>query len=107
MNFITISRNYTEPIQWTSLDPQKLLNQLSRNATNLFPFDRFERYMKKAGISTGYLEKPCLNVNDPQCPVSAPNKRSKQVIYSRLFVGGLAKLILFLILDRSPTSERH
>lgn len=44
-----------------------------------FPFDTMEQYMKRAGISTGYTEKPCLDPKDPQCPDTAPNKHSKLV----------------------------
>lgn len=36
-----------------------------------------EQYLKRAGISTGYTEKPCLNPYDPLCPENAPNKKSK------------------------------
>ena len=35
-----------------------------------------EGFMKRAGIGTGYVEKPCLNPLDPECPLSAPNKGS-------------------------------
>lgn len=41
-----------------------------------FPFEMLEQYMKHAGITTGYTEKPCLNPKDTQCPNSAPNKNS-------------------------------
>lgn len=41
-----------------------------------FPFDIVEQYMERAGITTGYTEKPCLDPTDPYCPDSAPNKRS-------------------------------
>lgn len=44
-----------------------------------FPFETLEQYMKRAGISTGYTEKPCLNPKDPQCPDTAPNKNSTQL----------------------------
>lgn len=44
-----------------------------------FPFDTMEQYMKRAGISTGYTEKPCLDPKDPLCPLTAPNKNSSQV----------------------------
>lgn len=44
-----------------------------------FPFDTLEEYMKRAGISTGYTEKPCLDPKDPLCPETAPNKLSQQV----------------------------
>lgn len=43
-----------------------------------FPFETLEQYMKHAGITTGYTEKPCLNPKDPQCPITAPNKSSGQ-----------------------------
>lgn len=39
---------------------------------------KVEQYMKQAGISTGYIKKPCLNPKDPNCPETAPNKYSKQ-----------------------------
>lgn len=41
-----------------------------------FPFDIVDQYMERAGISTGYTEKPCLDPTDPFCPDTAPNKRS-------------------------------
>lgn len=43
-----------------------------------FPFDIVEQYMKRAAITTGYTEKPCLNTSDPLCPDTAPNKNSTQ-----------------------------
>ena len=39
-----------------------------------FPFDVFRDYMKRAGINSGYQEKPCLDPLDPDCPLSSPNK---------------------------------
>lgn len=39
-------------------------------------FDIVEKYMERAGISTGYMEKPCLDPSDPYCPDTAPNKKS-------------------------------
>jgi|OM-RGC.v1.036680982 hypothetical protein len=33
----------------------------------------------QAGITSAYQEKPCLNPYDPGCPVTAPNKATKQV----------------------------
>lgn len=32
----------------------------------------------QAGITTGYQEKPCLNPQDPDCPMTAPNKDSTE-----------------------------
>lgn len=42
-----------------------------------FPYDMIEQYLKRAGISSGFTEKPCLNPNDPLCPDTAPNKKTK------------------------------
>ena len=44
-----------------------------------FPFKTLEEYMKRAGITNGYQEKPCLDPTDPECPLTAPNKYSKIV----------------------------
>lgn len=44
------------------------------------PYDMIKQYLKRAGISSGYTEKPCLNPHDPLCPDTAPNKRSKQPV---------------------------
>ncbi|XP_023246970.1 protein patched [Copidosoma floridanum] len=44
-----------------------------------FPYKILEDYMKQAGISNGYQSKPCLDPRDPECPDSAPNKKTKQV----------------------------
>jgi len=38
-----------------------------------FDYHSLEDYLKRAGISTGYQEKPCLNPKDPECPPTAPN----------------------------------
>lgn len=39
-----------------------------------FPFTVFGDFMKRAGITTGYQQKPCLNPANPACPATAPNK---------------------------------
>ena len=31
------------------------------------------RSIRQAGITTGYVEKPCLDPHDPLCPTTAPN----------------------------------
>lgn len=57
------------------MNPQQLLEDMKRREIQ-FPFEIVEQYFKRAGISSGYTEKPCLNPKDPQCPETAPNKRS-------------------------------
>jgi patched 1 protein len=50
------------------------------NATyKSFPFKTFRDFMKRAGINSGYQEKPCLNPSDPGCPGTAANKASRRV----------------------------
>ena len=47
------------------------------------PFSNyFSSPLVQAGITSAYQEKPCLNPNDPECPLTAPNKQSKQVTNS-------------------------
>lgn len=35
----------------------------------------------QAGIISGYQDKPCLDPEDPDCPETAPNKKSKKVSF--------------------------
>lgn len=71
---------FGQVVQWTSLNPQ-WLSQTMKNFgsyVSSFPFHTLEDFMKRAGITTAYQEKPCLNPHDDQCPETAPNKKSKQ-----------------------------
>jgi patched 1 protein len=63
------------PVSWPTLHPVKLFKQMSKIFTT-FPFAVFRDFMKRAGINSGYQEKPCLNPQDPECPATAPNKDS-------------------------------
>uniref|UniRef100_A0A1B0EZA4 Uncharacterized protein n=1 Tax=Phlebotomus papatasi TaxID=29031 RepID=A0A1B0EZA4_PHLPP len=66
-------------LQWSSLNPQHLLKNME--ALNYhFPSKTIEKYLKGAGITTGYTEKPCLDLRDPQCPETARNKNSTQAL---------------------------
>lgn len=70
-------------IRWTNLNPQKIVNRfreiVSREgAEHAFSLSYFADFMKRAGITTGYQEKPCLDPTDPECPETAPNKHSKE-----------------------------
>lgn len=38
-----------------------------------------EAYMKRAGITSAYMKKPCLDPTDAHCPDTAPNKKSGNV----------------------------
>ncbi|KAI9550392.1 putative hedgehog receptor patched [Daphnia sinensis] len=64
-------------IRWTNLHPQRLLESMKSFNFN-FPFDTLDDFMKRAGITSAYQEKPCLDPTDPECPLSAPNKNLTQ-----------------------------
>lgn len=65
-------------VQWTDLNPQRLVAEIQKVATfgGSFPFDTIQDFMRRAGITSAYQEKPCLDPSDPRCPETAPNKRS-------------------------------
>merc|ERR1712130_895487 len=64
-------------VSWPTLNPVKLFERMKDIYTS-FPFEVFRDFMKRAGINSGYQEKPCLDPHDPQCPESAPNKASRR-----------------------------
>lgn len=65
-------------LRWTHLNPQEVLEEV-RNMKFQFPLSTMEAYMKRAGVTSAYMKKPCLDPTDPECPDSAPNKKSGQV----------------------------
>ncbi|NP_001315171.1 protein patched homolog 1-like [Cynoglossus semilaevis] len=62
-----------DPLQWTNFDPKDFLEDL-RKAN--FPVEAFEDMLEKADVGHGYMNRPCLNPADPNCPITAPNKNS-------------------------------
>ncbi|KAF6216434.1 hypothetical protein GE061_000776 [Apolygus lucorum] len=63
-------------VRWTNLNPNSLVETMKAYESSGFPLATLEQHMKRAGISTGYQEKPCLNPQDAECPDTAPNKKS-------------------------------
>lgn len=64
-------------LKWTSLDPKEFLEDMKRSNIRV---DGFEEMLEKAGIGHGYMDRPCLNPADPDCPLTAPNKNSTKVL---------------------------
>lgn len=64
-------------MKWTNLNPIQLINHIKEKEAN-FDYHSLEDYLRRAGITTGYQEKPCLNPLDPECPQTAPNFNSTQ-----------------------------
>lgn len=75
----------TNVLKWTHLNPTRLLKEIKKMNV-VFDFDTLEIYMKRAGITYGYQEKPCLNPEDSDCPQSAPNKETLLVSQSNIYV---------------------
>ncbi|GLH01274.1 Protein patched [Gryllus bimaculatus] len=65
-------------VKWTNLNPLKIVEEMRNFDFHHFPFDTLEDYMKRAGISSGYQEKPCLDPSDVECPETASNKKAGQ-----------------------------
>lgn len=64
------------PMQWTNFDPREFLEKLRRAHIHV---DSFEDMLEKADVGHGYMDRPCLNPADPDCPDTAPNKNSTKV----------------------------
>ncbi|CAI9725752.1 protein patched homolog 1-like [Octopus vulgaris] len=62
---------YSNNVKWTNLNPREMVEKSDINNR-----DVILDVMDRAGIKSGYLEKPCLNPKDPKCPNLAPNKQS-------------------------------
>lgn len=69
-------RRGKDPLQWTNFDPKEFLEDL-RKAN--FHVEGFEDMLEKADVGHGYMDRPCLNPADPDCPLTAPNKNSTKV----------------------------
>uniref|UniRef100_A0A669DZB8 Patched 2 n=1 Tax=Oreochromis niloticus TaxID=8128 RepID=A0A669DZB8_ORENI len=59
-----------QDIQWMNLDPVKLMEELSQFTS----LEGFKEMLDKAQVGHAYMNRPCLDPSDPDCPLSAPNK---------------------------------
>lgn len=64
------------PLQWTNFDPLEFLEELKKINSQV---DSWEEMLNKAEVGHGYMDRPCLNPEDPDCPSTAPNKNSSKV----------------------------
>uniref|UniRef100_A0A8D2MN63 Patched 2 n=1 Tax=Zonotrichia albicollis TaxID=44394 RepID=A0A8D2MN63_ZONAL len=70
-------------IQWSNLDPLQLMEELGQFTS----LEGFKELLDKAEVGQAYMERPCLDPRDPQCPSSAPNKQSHPDIPAELSGG--------------------
>jgi len=64
------------PLQWTNFDPLEFLEELKKIN---YQVESWEEMLNKAEVGHGYMDRPCLNPADPDCPITAPNKNSTKV----------------------------
>uniref|UniRef100_A0A672ZLW7 SSD domain-containing protein n=1 Tax=Sphaeramia orbicularis TaxID=375764 RepID=A0A672ZLW7_9TELE len=75
-----------DPLQWANFDPKEFLEEL--RTLNLH-VESFEDMLEKADVGHGYMDRPCLNPANPDCPLTAPNKNStKPFDVARALTGG-------------------
>ncbi|XP_061192639.1 protein patched homolog 1-like [Saccostrea echinata] len=67
------------PIKWTNLDPLGFVKAYRQQDPSNSYLRDLEEIMNKSGISRGYLDKPCLDPYESECPRSAPNKAARAV----------------------------
>uniref|UniRef100_A0A5F8GGE0 Patched 1 n=1 Tax=Monodelphis domestica TaxID=13616 RepID=A0A5F8GGE0_MONDO len=73
------------PLQWTNFDPLEFLEELKKIN---YQVDSWEEMLNKAEVGHGYMDRPCLNPADPDCPVTAPNKNSTRPLDVALVLNG-------------------
>uniref|UniRef100_A0A8C7I2B3 Patched 2 n=1 Tax=Oncorhynchus kisutch TaxID=8019 RepID=A0A8C7I2B3_ONCKI len=56
-------------IQWMNLDPLKLMEELSQFTS----LEGFREMLDKAQVGHAYMNRPCLDPNDAECPLSSPD----------------------------------
>ena len=84
------------PLQWTNFDPLEFLEELKKIN---YQVDSWEEMLSKAGVGHGYMDRPCLNPADPDCPATAPNKNTTKVSTSVILAGtGKENLLMFSLI---------
>uniref|UniRef100_A0A914C2L8 SSD domain-containing protein n=1 Tax=Acrobeloides nanus TaxID=290746 RepID=A0A914C2L8_9BILA len=56
-------------ISWKNLNPGAVLNEVG----DLLDSSIMRNFYQRAGVTAAYMNKPCINPLDPECPESAPN----------------------------------
>uniref|UniRef100_A0A3Q2GFT4 Patched 2 n=1 Tax=Cyprinodon variegatus TaxID=28743 RepID=A0A3Q2GFT4_CYPVA len=65
-----------QDIQWMNLDPVKLMEELGQYTS----LEGFKEMLDKAQVGHAYMDRPCLDPSDPDCPTTAPNKEQEEVL---------------------------
>ncbi|NXU97011.1 PTC1 protein, partial [Cettia cetti] len=73
------------PLQWINFDPLEFLEELKKIN---YQVESWEEMLNKAEVGHGYMDRPCLNPADPDCPITAPNKNSTKPLDIALVLSG-------------------
>uniref|UniRef100_A0A663F3J1 Patched 1 n=1 Tax=Aquila chrysaetos chrysaetos TaxID=223781 RepID=A0A663F3J1_AQUCH len=73
------------PLQWINFDPLEFLEELKKIN---YQVESWEEMLNKAEVGHGYMDRPCLNPADPDCPITAPNKNSSKPLDVALVLSG-------------------
>uniref|UniRef100_A0A6I8PTB0 Patched 1 n=1 Tax=Ornithorhynchus anatinus TaxID=9258 RepID=A0A6I8PTB0_ORNAN len=73
------------PLRWTNFDPLDFLEELKKINSLV---SSWEEMVTKAEVGHGYMDRPCLNPADPDCPATAPNKNSTKPLDLGLILSG-------------------
>ncbi|XP_045695751.1 protein patched homolog 1 isoform X2 [Phyllostomus hastatus] len=73
------------PLQWTNFDPLEFLEELKKIN---YQVESWEEMLNKAEVGHGYMDRPCLNPADPDCPATAPNKNATKPLDMALVLNG-------------------
>ncbi|XP_054981505.1 protein patched homolog 1 isoform X2 [Sorex araneus] len=73
------------PLQWTNFDPLEFLEELKKIN---YQVDSWEEMLNKAEVGHGYMDRPCLNPADPECPATAPNKNATKPLDIAVVLNG-------------------
>ncbi|KAK7934278.1 hypothetical protein WMY93_005174 [Mugilogobius chulae] len=88
---VSTSREGKDLVQWSNFDPKEFLQELRMEH---FPVETFQDMLEKADIGHGYMDRPCLNPADPDCPSLPPTRtllRKYMHWQEELIVGGTTK----------------
>lgn len=56
-------------ISWKNLNPTAVIDEVN----GFLDLRSIKNFFHRAGIGQAYLDRPCINPLDPECPESAPN----------------------------------
>uniref|UniRef100_A0AC35U5J3 SSD domain-containing protein n=1 Tax=Rhabditophanes sp. KR3021 TaxID=114890 RepID=A0AC35U5J3_9BILA len=58
-----------DEINWKNLDPQQIISDITKVAN----IGTMKAFFERSGIGKGYLDRPCIDPMDPECPRHSPN----------------------------------